>query len=168
MKNKLFTLAAALTLAAVIGSIYAAPALAAVIKAALIKNVDEKGRVPYSVPVSCTSTTGGCVGTAMAAVPNGMRFVVENINGTVRVFGTNPNVQLQLFQVFGNSLFYHFSPLFLGSAGGTSPSAFYVVNAPALIYFNQLETPKIEADAFFTATVNVNITLTGYLVDLGI
>jgi hypothetical protein len=47
MKNKLFTLAAALTLAAVISSIYAAPALAA-IKAALVQSVDEPGRHPIA------------------------------------------------------------------------------------------------------------------------
>ena len=47
MKNRLITMAGALALLAVVGKFYATPALAKLVRAALVKNVDEKGRSPY-------------------------------------------------------------------------------------------------------------------------
>jgi hypothetical protein len=71
MKNKLFTLAAALTLAAVLGGVYAAPALAQVIKAALIKNVDEHARKYLSFEFNSNDTY---------LVPDGKTLVIEWIS----------------------------------------------------------------------------------------
>ena len=54
------------------------PALGAVIRAALIKNVDEKGRVPFVLEIPCKNIAGVCFGHAMP-IPAQRRFVVEFI-----------------------------------------------------------------------------------------
>ena len=52
-KNYAMMAAGFTVLAAVIAGITAGPAIAAAVKAALIKNVDERGRSPHSVGVKC-------------------------------------------------------------------------------------------------------------------
>jgi hypothetical protein len=83
MKNKLFTLAGALTLFAVLGHFYAKPLMAQV-RAALIKNLDERGRNPYSPTLVCVAIQGGGCEADFPTVPAGMRLVVEYVDLSVQ------------------------------------------------------------------------------------
>jgi len=84
-------------LAAVVSGIAAAPAVAQLVKAALVQNVDEPGRNPFQVDLPIGSTAPGC-GVSLCSipipggftVPSGKRLVITNITG--QVFTTNGNV----------------------------------------------------------------------------
>src|ERR1700704_1995586 len=84
MKNRLRALAGVLALLAVIGKFHEAPVIAQTIRAALVKNIDERGRNPYVVESSCQpiggSSSGFCLAQGYPVVPAGMRLVVENVN----------------------------------------------------------------------------------------
>src|ERR1039457_5980776 len=84
MKNKLLTLAAGLALVVMAGKFFAVPLLAPV-RAALVQNVDEHGRIPYQSP----SQGGNCNGVLQCdaffpAVPNNKRLVITHFDTLVR------------------------------------------------------------------------------------
>ena len=162
MKNKLFTLAAALTLAAVIGSIYAAPALASAIKAALVKNVDEPGRAPYSVTLSCGTSAKTCADTATTsdAVPTGKRLVVEYVNSLV--YTTGPGGIQEVSIGTTNQIK---STLHLFSAGQDGINYYYTSNGPVRAFFEPGDRPHMDI-AIVSGGIQARIIVTGYLVDL--
>jgi hypothetical protein len=162
MKNKLFTLAAALTLAAVIGSIYAAPALAQVIKAALVKNIDEKGRAPFERVVHCIGGTPTCTINPIFTVPNDRRLVLEHISSRISVNTGGIQVMRIIDSTFRNRAFP------VAQLQTTHPQIQYAVNAAVLNYFEAGDTVgvNIESDTPLTGNVQADVTISGYLVDL--
>ena len=81
MKNRLWTTAGALALLAVLGKYYALPAIAQTVRAAIVKNIDERGRNAYVYNFTCNPTAAGyCYATGAPVIPAGTRLVVENIN----------------------------------------------------------------------------------------
>ena len=81
MKTRLLTFAASLALVAVLGHFYAKPLLAQV-RAALVSNVDDPGRIPYSYAITCSFTGARCI-SELPKVPAGKRLVIENFSGLV-------------------------------------------------------------------------------------
>ena len=163
-KNQILLVAGFAVLAGLISGITAAPAIAAAVKAALIKNVDERGRVPYFVKLSCSvpGTTNICTNTA-AAIPANKRFVVEHINGHFQV----PN-NTSLFDVeIAAEDFNHFAPRFFVALGTLNN---YTLNEPARMYYGPTTTPSL----FITllgnpaGSASTEVLLYGYLVDLDI
>jgi hypothetical protein len=67
-------------LLAVIGKFYAEP-LWAQARAALVKNIDERGRVPFQATGACSAPSfpGSC-DVIFSAVPSGKRLVIEHVN----------------------------------------------------------------------------------------
>ena len=161
MKNKLFTLAAALTLVAVIGGFYAAPVLAQVIKAALIKNVDERGRVPFMMRVTCADTVS-CIGTG-SNVPVGKRFVIEHISADTWV--DSPGTITRFFVYDTNNSFSAFLHPELNSSPATAN--IYAINESGPFYVEAGVAPRIRANGN-TGLIRAEAWLTGYLVDLSI
>jgi hypothetical protein len=164
MKSKLFTLAAAFMLAAVLGGVYAAPALAAVIKAALIKNVDEPGRTPYSVQLNCNDNIStSCTSPAVPAIPPGKRLVVEYVGVEVFAF-SGPGVA-EIFLTSGLSnikTVLHVEPNVV-----TAPNFIYSSDGPVRVYFEAGEVPTLNVSTI-SGGMNARAWVTGYLVDLTI
>ncbi len=79
IRNRLMAMAGGLALLAILGKFYALPAIAQTVRAAIVKNTDERGRNPYVANVSCSPVSGGCYAPGIT-IPAGMRLVVENIN----------------------------------------------------------------------------------------
>jgi hypothetical protein len=165
MKNRLLTLAGALALVAVIGKFYAPPLLAQV-RAALVKSVDEPGRVPYQARQTSSQKFGGDAEYAFfPVIPAGKRLVVTHVSGIfnfgktspvfVRVFaatpdfapiGAYPGPYISLAPIFKENTIAEFS----------SPIQFYVDEGLA---------PSIFATPTFGNTLATNFTIVGYLVD---
>ncbi len=84
MKHRLLTFAGALALLAVLGKYYATPLLGQV-RAALVKNIDEKGRIAYQAGGSCAAAHPGSVGCTVTfpPVPLGKRLVIEYVSAPV-------------------------------------------------------------------------------------
>lgn len=73
-RNRLLTLACALTLAAVLGKFYAIPAIAQATRAALVQDRDNPARQPFSALVPTANGTA-----SSPAVPSGMRLIVTDM-----------------------------------------------------------------------------------------
>lgn len=96
MKNRLLTFAGALGIITVLGHFYAKPLLAQV-RAALVQNVDEKGRNFYQVTGSCdVADIGQPCWVRFPAVPPNMRAVIEHVSVDLNP-GAGPS-QLDLFE----------------------------------------------------------------------
>jgi hypothetical protein len=162
MKNKLLITAAFVFAFAVVLHHYEKPVMAQV-RAALVQNIDEPGRSPFSLTLSCNAGgTNFCEGTSSTAVPANKRFVVQNVNGTVNFFGS-ATVAIGTVFVVNGSRFY-LDPHFVGISFG---QYIYAINMPVVAYFEAGQTPSI--DIIGSNTTNppgATVFLTGYLIDL--
>lgn len=131
------------------------PVLAEV-RAALTKNIDEKGRVPYQQRVDCSGIGFSICYATIPPVPAGKRLVLEGIYAQVFA-GTSaaPLVSLDngtndiaMFQAF--------------SWGGGA----YGMNTPILLYVEAGETIRLRAGGVQNTSSAGSVTYTGYLVDL--
>jgi hypothetical protein len=158
MKNKLFTLAGALTLFAVLGHFYAKPLMAQV-RAALIKNLDERGRNPYSRTLVCVAIQGGGCEADFPPVPAGMRLVVEYVDLSVQ--GDSP-FQVQIFS--GNSSYHPITQTLPATVGAAITSA---VSQAILAYCEAGASVQIRAfELSGNPPLGGVVTISGYLVNL--
>ena len=175
MRHRLFMLAATLALIAVLGKFYARPLLAQV-RAALIQNVDERGRIPYrdTVRVACPpQSLGGDCSFVFKAVPSGKRLVVTNISGFITAASGPQALRLGLGTIengfppvcFFGSVCSILTPFFQGSFSG---SDFFGVNQNILSYFDAGSQPALDYNLIpgtnFNNTDN-RFVITGYLLD---
>jgi hypothetical protein len=162
MKNRLLTFAGALALLAVLGRFYAVPVLAQV-RAALVKNIDERGRTPYGQTASCFTAGSTVCPAIFPAVPANKRLVIEHVNGYVGV-GT-PGSLLSLAALQGNNLLVHY--IFFQVQGSDQfNNTIYIANQPTLAYFEAGQTPNFFVGIKPSAVIFDQLTITGYLVDL--
>lgn len=163
----LLWMVAGLAALAAIGA-YTAKPLLAQIKAALVENIDEPGRNPYSstvdvTPFACNSSPA-CV-LQFAAVPAGKRLVVTSITGVV--YPSTPGVVwfLALFPSAGTAKAIMI-PTFL-EAGTVGNDNIVGINAQLNTFFEGGSTPVMSLAAT-TSFLNHEgaITLSGYLVSL--
>lgn len=159
MKSRLLTFAGFLALLAVIGKFYATP-LMAQIRAALVKNIDEKGRNPYMQGnfASCFSGTSPFCDMVFPAVPANKRLVIEHVSANI---GASPGTGVNAtFLLAGGSVF---------SLPGQAMAT------PTLIGVNQPVLAYVETGQTFTyrvvwsttgGTGAVSSVVSGYLVDL--
>jgi hypothetical protein len=163
MKNRLLTLAGTLALLAVLGKFYAVPVLAQV-RAALVKNIDERGRIPYSQTAFCNSSGSNTCQVFFPVVPPNKRLVIEHVNGLLVT-----NVTLGLVYVSGNlnsSPETTEQPILFGLQSSFGDFT-YIANEPFLTYFEAGQSPAIFIQvAVGAGFIESQVTLTGYLVDL--
>jgi hypothetical protein len=106
----------------------------------------------------------GGLSHAGSSVPNGMRLVVEHVNGRVKT--QQPNTVIESFVLGGNTFISYFAPRLVGVFGTVVN---YAVNEPTLMYFEAGQKPTLTVFiGAASATMSADVTLTGYLVDLGI
>ena len=158
MRNTILTLAGVLAFATVLGAFFGEPLLAQV-RAALIKNVDEKGRTPYQQFSQQFCSTSPVCTVGLPAVPAGKRLVVEHVN--VEVI-PEPGSIADLTTLTGAT-----SGGFWTFAGEKMATNSVAVNAPVLAYFEAGQAPGVNVLwGVETGSGLVNVALTGYLVDL--
>jgi len=160
MKNRLLTFAGALALLAVMGKFYAEPLMAQV-RATLVKNIDERGRNPYTGSLACYSASTNSCSAFFPAVPANMELVVEHISMSV-----DTPTPLQSVDFYGNGV--QANPLLTVQGNDSAGNTIYVANQPLLAYFSAGQAPSV---AVFTKQasfefVSGSVTLTGYLVNL--
>jgi hypothetical protein len=163
MKNRLLTFAGALALLAVLGRFYAVPVMAQV-RAALVKNIDERGRIPYTQFAFCSDPLSGSCTASFSAVPSNKRLVIEHVNLFVDMQSSSSLLSNVLFgDNFGAPL-YIFGQL---QSSNISEGNIYVANQPLLAYFEAGQTPFFGAAAQSTGSpILARLWITGYLVDL--
>ena len=155
-KSYVWMAAGCAALALIAGVFTAGPAVGQLVKAVLMANVDERGRIPYEV-----SSSGG--GTIFFPGPRiGKRLVITNVNVFVQ-FPTNPGqvVQLLLGHSTGGRNLY-LPPTWIG----TTPSPGfdqYVVNQQVLTSFDPGDQPIVVGAS--GGVSNGAVTISGYLLD---
>jgi hypothetical protein len=164
MRNGLLLGAAALASLIALGQFGAKPLLAQ-IRAALVKNIDERGRAPYMVQATC-----GTVAIAIQCeadfpvVPANKRFVVEYVNGLVSAAHGNFQGAFLNVPSAGQvrvSLLAHFD------ATNASNRDQYTISMPAVVYYEPGQVPfAVLAAEASPGLLGGTITLSGYLVDL--
>ncbi len=152
-KNYVWLAAGFVILAATISAFVPGAALAQIVKAALVKNVDERGRVPYGVQVSCDASFGSCVAYG-PLVPTGKRLVLQHVSA--RVSGTT---NLAFFFTDKTTGFQTFVGL---------PVVLNLSNETVLAYIEAGDKPALTTFSANPVAVDINGYLSGYLVDLTI
>jgi hypothetical protein len=159
-------LAAVLALMAVLGKFYAVPLIAQV-RAALVKNIDERGRVPYMLQTQCDGGPGPTSQCAASfpAVPANRRFVVEYINGDLAVMHTQFSGAFLEVPSVGPSFIFLASHFELTNANNYD---LYSVSMPVVLYYEagQMPVVHIHASSLGNDPALGSLTLSGYLVDL--
>jgi hypothetical protein len=142
-KNYIFMAAGFAVLVAVVSGITAGPAVAALVKAALVQSVDEPGRNPFALSAS---GTGGSW-----SVPAGQRYVIEDFSVRCDVDATGAMIGGLLSTSSGEV----YAPAFKGDSDGGS------VNGPVNTWYSSGRTsayanPSTQIN--FMPRTNVNST----------
>jgi len=169
MKNRLISFVAVLMLLGVLGKFYAQPLLAQV-RAALVQNIDEPGRAPFSAFVKCPGASCDSLGDQdkfikLQPVVSAKRLVITNVTGRVLVDTPGVLEPIILTPVFDNTVgtLVHI-PTLLQSGVFFGGENIIGVNASVLAFYDQGATPAVEISAT-TAIRTVFLNLSGYLVD---
>jgi hypothetical protein len=167
MKHKLLTFAGALALLATLGHFYAKPLLAQV-RAALVSNVDDPGRIPYQaayeIQLANRDCHNGCP-TNFPSVPAGKRLVITNFSGSIATNVPGGSLVQPFLSV--NSVFPP-PTIFPATTfqGGLQGLNHFVFNQPTQVSYNAGDQPTgfIGLAAVSTAGA-AYFTLTGYMLD---
>jgi hypothetical protein len=128
------------------------------------KNIDERGRNPFSVTVQCSDGSGNSCVASTPPVPAGQRLVLEYVGGGIQVNTTAGTVGVQGFVLFidGTSTELALPPRFIGSASGTEN---YGVSERVLMFAEAGQVLKVQFSGW-NAHIGGFALLSGYLIDL--
>jgi len=160
MRTRLLQLAGGLALVAVLGKFYAVPLIAQV-RAAAVKNIDEKGRVPYQNTElgTCQSGTNTFCNVTFPAFPAGKRLVIEHVSALVNVFSAGVSAERAVLTTNSPG---NYMSLQADAYGAT-------LNQQVLLYEDAGFTPPIltvHLKGVSNGSDAVLATISGYLVDL--
>ena len=159
MKNKLWICAGAALLLVAAGERFFIKPVLAQVRAAFIKNIDEKGRVPYQVTLPLQPGTGShAIDAPIPPVPAGKRLVLEYVNASLMPYA---NYNSPFGYVTSDTGVYLVATLPINALSPTK----YIVNTPVLLYLEAGQSYHFRATEIDTSNTSY-VTLTGYLVDL--
>lgn len=171
---KFFAVIGILAVMVIVAGIVAGPVLAQAVKAALIKNVDEPGRLPYEAQAlfatgqcasSCADFAQNALGVVftLPAVPNGKRLIIKSVTaslptnagaGTFLAFQSLTTVRGNLFKW----AFYGPFPVSGSRAGMSSQNSFFT--------YGPGEKPVVSTNAIPAGDTTYEVDVTGYLIDV--
>jgi hypothetical protein len=161
MKRRLWTLAGALALLAVLGKFYAVP-LVAQVRAAIVQDRDAKARNIYQSVQNCFNVTNPCQVT-FAAVPAGKRLIVEQVSALVTLptaaAGTIADIELRGASVF------QFLPI-VAAPGNFGGQVQYTTNQTVLAAYDAGQVPQVDTFVASGATFTVVASISGYMIDI--
>lgn len=106
----------------VVGAFTAGPAIAQAVRAALVSNVDDPGRIPYRLSGGCNyDGTGNNCSFTLPKVPDGKRVVITHISGRV---DENLPGGTQIHVSVLNRTTVQLPVTFIGSLGGLNTFVF--------------------------------------------
>lgn len=148
-------------------------------RAAIVKNVDEPGRTPWSTRSQVLPNAGGCFGGTdcfnysdgagfavwdLRPVPAGKRWVVQSATGSF-ANGEGRTTSIELSSPRGGVVFdgvrwTHGGPFFPGTITGSS-----TFTAPVFAVFNPGEVPTVRVNGRPSLVGYSVIVFNGYLID---
>lgn len=145
-----------------VGVFSVGPAIAQTVRAALVSNVDDPGRIPYQILGSCFfSGTTDCHSN-LPPVPARMRLVITQVSGYVQE--NLPGGTFIAPVLSGGKGRIQIPVAFQGSASGLNYFSFNQVDT---MFVDAGQSPRVE---FFLGAIpsqnsGVEFTLTGYMLD---
>lgn len=130
------------------------------------KNVDERGRIPYQVVLSCISninSTGACAGQGVAVDAN-RRLVIEHVSAQIQVSTGKPIEFTELH----NGSAKQYLPSHLENFNIFGATDTYYVNEQVLSYLEAGQQPNVVVQTTVGSRIHIIATLSGYIVNLGI
>jgi hypothetical protein len=137
------------------------PVTGSAVVSGAVKNVDEPGRNPYMITLSCAEATTNVCNVETPPVPAGKRLVLKHVNVAIQL--RSPGALSTYFLFLSGSGQNVTLPARLVSS--TAPVVSFIFNEPVLTYVEPGQS--VIAQALSTALgVTATTTLSGYLVDL--
>ena len=171
MKNRLLTVASALKahgfvaggcalVVIVAGAFTAGPAIAQAVRAALVSNVDDPGRIPYQAQTFCSIAAGTNCELGLPNVPPGKRLVITNVSGYVQT--NEPGGSLVLAYIQSAAGIIPLPTTFQGSVG----ASYFVFNQPVLGFYDAGTSPTVGVSVAAVGSSSVGrFRLSGYMLD---
>jgi hypothetical protein len=161
---------------AALGGLWSAPSIAQT-RAAIVKNVDEPGRTPWTTRSQILPNAGGCFGSSdcfnysdgstfavwdLRPVPAGKRWVVQSATGSFSG-GESRTISIEFGSPRGGIVYdgirwTHGGPFFPGTLGTT-------FTAPVFAVFNPGEVPYVRVSGKPSLGGYSVIVFNGYLID---
>jgi hypothetical protein len=155
-KNYILMAAGFAVLVGMVAGITAGPAIAQVIKSALVKNIDEPGRAPYSSFATCIGANTCTMSFPM--VPANKRLVVQFLSASLN----NPNPVSNDVFLFLTSVGKNYARLVAVGIDGEN----WAASQPMTAYIDAGAIPQLNAVLTGAIGLSASGILTGYLVDL--
>lgn len=156
-------MAAGFGMLSVLAGIFSAgPAIAQAVRAALVSNVDDPGRIPYQSQRACIFSSGSCV-VSFPPVPDGKRLVITHVSGSLQDTLPGGTLVLGNLSSFGTSI--AITVTFTGSSGGSN---YFTFDQSALLFYDARLHPEVTmtVGAFGQPSNSfASFTLTGYMLD---
>jgi hypothetical protein len=163
LTTQILTAIGFVTFMTVVG-LWSSPKLMAAIKAALVQNVDEPGRNPYSE----NKSTVDCIGFGtnncnlqFSPVPAGKRLVVTNVSGLIVVAGGSSYRTVTLYSTIAR--FTQNLPVIF--QGSLQQQEYYVFNQAVVHYVEPGDRPSVDIDSDHIL-ITSNLFMTGYYISL--
>jgi hypothetical protein len=160
LKNYILMAAGFAVLVTVVGVFAAGPAIAQAVRAALVSNVDEPGRIPFRAEMTFDGDCRfGCAGHLQGGlqVPHGKRLVITNVTGEVR---SSVSGKMQVGNGLGSATI---PTIFLGQM---SPNFYsYGFDQQVLLFYDAGETPSLRFTSFTDDVSDGYVDMSGYLLD---
>ena len=161
MKNRVLAAVTVLAFCMVVGHFGAKPLLAQ-IRAALVKNVDEPGRIPYQSNAICEFTIHNDCNAPLTPVPAGKRLVLQHAS-VLRQCIAPPCIGSYV------AIRSHDHSLSTGPAAYVSSprltNSFTALDQDIRLYLEAGDIPTLEM-GFSEGESFASFTITGYLIDL--
>jgi hypothetical protein len=128
------------------------------------KNIDERGRNPFTVQAFCSDGSFNICIASLPPVPAGKRLVLEYVSGGMQVRTKAGAVGVQDFSLFisGTNTELSLPARLIGSSDGTEN---YRVSERVLMFVEAGQVVQAQVSAWQT-NVSGDVLLSGYLIDL--
>jgi hypothetical protein len=141
------------------------------VRPAMVKNVDEPGRVPYQQTIEFSAGGTDCSGSLclvpFSEVPAGKRLVVEHVTALLAVAGGG-TVQMFMFGTGGvtnTGNVFVILPAFVDTGFDAFGTTFWAIDRPVKVYFGPGKTPTLKIIVSTNLGIVSNVSLHGYLID---
>ncbi|MBZ5618860.1 MAG: hypothetical protein LAQ69_09085 [Acidobacteriia bacterium] len=162
-RNYVLMAAGFAVLAMVVGVFSVGPAIAQAVRAALVSNVDDPGRIPYQSQRICTFSGLSCLASFPVVLP-GKRLVITHVSGQIAEDLPDGTLILAVLNL-GNGGSIFMPVTFTGNSAGLN---YFVFDQSTLLSYDTGQFPRpsvILGRNPPTEGLTAVFTLTGYMLD---
>jgi hypothetical protein len=166
-RNYVLMAAGFAVLAMVVGVFSAVPAIAQAVRAALVSNADDPGRIPYARQVTCDFNGNDRCLVQLSPVPNGKRLVITHVSGqVVESLPVGTFLSPAVLGGFGAGAVaeLRLAPTYIGNFSGFN---YFVFDQSELLFIDSGQSPYVSTvlGGIPSAISSASFFLSGYMLD---